>query len=675
MMNAQNIKVALLLAAGLTLTGCGGDDGEDGQPGQPGGSPAGSVTDLNFTFNNVLINNGIPSVDFTVTNEEDLPVVGLQKLRFYAEQLIPEGATGAGNASQWEYLVDETCDLSTNACPGTFVDHKNGQYSFTFSKNLTSSTTGSYKADLAQRLVIRNYNVPLADGTPIPEETAIKDYMGNSGADATYTRKIVTTESCNACHNDIHEVGHQTSDVSFCASCHTPGKVGEGKEFNTFIHDIHFEIADNEIKPASNAAALESCAACHSQNEATPEWQNWSRIPTAASCGSCHNNIDFAAGNGHPQQLDNSNCIACHNSEWTESLHNAKSDELKTIIAKVGMEATLTPQADKTAVLAVTMLDAQGQAIKVNSILSKIKNIETITNVGPNFPVMGYGGNPITGEKKVLKFLVKNGVLEEGVTIVDGKITFTTPVLPFGTGDAGTAFTFLGLEVCVNGSELVDCTNRPTDTTVGMKAELALGTIEGQTPSTRHTDSINFTACATCHGDSFQLHEAYHTGFVMTEQLGRQDANGKMVVGVDACVACHTPDGTYATSTTGAFEMKVHAYHNAIVTDGVPDHGEPTEFKIINDCAQCHNAFNLESFKVKGALATSAAPSERDAKYTTPITAVCTSCHTPESIGHGLEQMGAVVDGDYTKANQAAQAETCFYCHTPTVADHTAVKM
>jgi hypothetical protein len=45
--------------------------------------------------------------------------------------------------------------------------------------------------------------------------------------------------------------------------------------------------------------------------------------------------------------------------------------------------------------------------------------------------------------------------------------------------------------------------------------------------------------------------------------------------------------------------------------------------------------------------------------------------HTKEQ----LEAYGAVVDGDYTAANQAAQLETCFYCHKPTAADHTQVKM
>lgn len=656
MMNAHNSKLALLLAASaIGLTACGGSDGSDGNPGNPGGEPAGAISELHFTFDDTRINDGITNVEFTVTNEEDKPVIGLQKMRFYAEQLLPEGATGAGNSSQWEYLLDETCDLPAGKCPGTFVDHKNGRYSYTFAANLADSTRSEYKAQLAQRLVIRNYNVPLPDGTTVPGTTALTDFMGDSGADAFYSRKIVATESCNACHGDVQEAGHMTGDVNFCASCHTPGRVSDGKEFNVFIHDIHFNLdeADNKIKPAFGVAALENCQSCHVEKEVAPDWANWSRIPTAQSCGSCHTNIDFAAGKGHSQQVDNSNCVACHNSDWTAELHSAQGQVAKEVVAKLGMDAMLQGNDDNTATLTLTITDAAGNAVDASSLIAKIQRIETITNVGPNFPIMGYNPSPGSGEKKVTKDLVKAGALQADVTVVDGKLVYTTPALPFGAGDTNTAFTFIGLDMCVSGTDFVDCGDGVA--TQSMKAQLAHGTKAGETANFRHIDSVNFATCQGCHGETFDIHKGYHAGFIMSEQLGRE-VNGKLTVGVDACVTCHTPDGTYSGGAKkGAFEMKLHVVHG--------------QESVFNNCSQCHNDFNLNAFKAKGALATSAG------KYTTPITATCTSCHAPESIGHGLTNMGAIVDGDYVEANQAAQQETCFFCHQPTVADHTVVKM
>lgn len=655
MMNAQTTKIALLLAASavtMALTGCGGSDGNDGNPGEPGGEPAPAIQTLNFTFDKSVVTNGVPSVEFTVTNEDDLPVVGLQKMRFAAAQLIPQGATGAGNASQWQYFGDETCDVAAT-CPGTFVDQKNGHYSYTFNMNLTANAKITYNDQLAQRVLIRAYNTPLPDGTQVPNSNAFVDFTADTGAAPTYSRKIVATESCNTCHQDLANVKHggAYSDVNYCATCHTAGKVGVGKEFNVLVHAKHKDLT---------LGSLESCQSCHAANDAAPDWGNWSRIPTAATCGSCHSTVDFAAGKGHSQQLDNSNCIACHNSDWTAELHTGKTADKKAVIAQLGMQAKLVGQADDTAVLTVSILDKEGNAIDAATVQDKIKRLETVTNVGPNFPIMGYNASPSNSVAKISKDLVKDGTLQAGVTLVDGKLVFTTPALPFGTGDANTAFTFIGMEMCSTGTSLTACT--ADSPTTSMKAELAFGTKSG-TPSMRHVNSVNFSTCQNCHSETFAIHKGYHSGFVMTEQVSHaKDANGKAIVGVDGCVTCHTPDGTGYSGNGMAIEIRAHKTHY-----------EKAYNIAAETCTQCHNDFNLEAFKVKGALATAAG------KYTTPIAATCTSCHAVTDMkAHSkavLENFGAIIDGDFTQANQAAQSETCFYCHKPTPTDHTQVKM
>ncbi|AVT46253.1 OmcA/MtrC family decaheme c-type cytochrome [Shewanella baltica] len=655
MMNAQTTKIALLLAASavtMALTGCGGSDGNDGNPGEPGGEPAPAIQTLNFTFDKSVVTNGVPSVEFTVTNEDDLPVVGLQKMRFAAAQLIPQGATGAGNASQWQYFGDETCDVAAT-CPGTFVDKKNGHYSYTFNMNLTANAKITYNDQLAQRVLIRAYNTPLPDGTQVPNSNAFVDFTADTGAAATYSRKIVATESCNTCHQDLANVKHggAYSDVNYCATCHTAGKVGVGKEFNVLVHAKHKDLT---------LGSLENCQSCHAANDAAPDWGNWSRIPTAATCGSCHSTVDFAAGKGHSQQLDNSNCIACHNSDWTAELHTGKTADKKAVIAQLGMQATLDGQADDTAILTVSILDKDGNAIDAATVQDKIKRLESVTNVGPNFPIMGYNASPSNSVAKISKDLVKDGTLQDGVTLVDGKLVFTTPALPFGTGDANTAFTFIGMEMCSTGTSLTACT--ADSPTTSMKAELAFGTKSG-TPSMRHVNSVNFSTCQNCHSETFAIHKGYHSGFVMTEQVSHaKDANGKAIVGVDGCVTCHTPDGTGYSGNGMAIEIRAHKTHY-----------EKAYNIAAETCTQCHNDFNLEAFKVKGALATAAG------KYTTPIAATCTSCHAVTDMkAHSkavLENFGAIIDGDFTQANQAAQSETCFYCHKPTPTDHTQVKM
>lgn len=661
MMNTKKSKIALLLAASalsMALTGCGSDgkNGPDGTPGTPGGEPAGAIKQVNIQFTNVAIKDGLPRVEFFATNEDNLPIVGMQYFSFHSEQLVPEGLDAKlnpqpGESSVWQYLLNETCNIKANSCSGTFVDHKNGHYSYTFAANLKTSTRATYDSQLAHRIVINNRirnsdPTPLPDNTALPIFTGIYDFMPNTGAAADYSRKIVTTASCNACHQDVINAYHYTSDVNFCSSCHTTNRVSAGREFNALIHTKHKDV---------KLDALNSCESCHVESEDAPDWSNWSRIPTATSCGSCHTGIDFAAGKGHSQQLDNSNCVACHNNEWTTEIHTGKAAATKSLINQYGIDSVSVVNTEaKAATITVTLLNSSGVAIDFNTVLPQIERFELYTNVGPNNLVNGYSGIDKGSA-------AKNGKLDKA-EIVDGKLVYTTNALPFGAAntDADTAMTFINWSMCSQDGKFVNCgtTSVSADPTkyTALKADLALATLSGAKPTPRHVDSVNFTSCVGCHGSEWQsqYHKgAFGIGMVMSEQLAHtKDANGNNIIGLDGCATCHAPAGTFKPS---ALEMKLHSKH--------------ADQAIVKDCAQCHNSFNFESFKHKTAIKTSAVG------WTTPITATCTSCHTPESIGHGLDNMGAVVNGTKSNADAAAQSETCLFCHAPTITNHKQVKM
>ena len=655
MMNKHFSKLALLFSVGalsLLLNGCGGDS-KDGDSGNPSGPAAEAAQTLNFSFDKQLISNGKPQVNFFVTNEEDLPVVGLQQFNFSAAQLLPSGVKGAGEASQWQYFGDESCHVKGD-CAGDFTDHKNGKYSYTFAMNLTSNEKINFDPQLPQRIIIRSYPTPLPSGAPMPNTNAYVDFSAD-GSSALSSRIIVTNETCNSCHSDIGSLKHRGAynEVQFCATCHTDGKVSkESSQFNLLIHTKHKDLT---------LAALDDCTSCHTEDESAPDWSNWSRMPTAATCGSCHTNIDFEAGQGHSAQADNANCVACHNSQWTTNIHTAKTSAKKALIDSYGMQTELVANSNKTATISVAIIDKTGELVDATNLVEQIKQLETITNVGPNSPIMGYNPAPETNYKKEAKDLVKDGALTAGVTIADGKFIYTTAPLPFGNNDADTALTFIGLGMCNDGEKFVNC-SAGTDFT-GMKASIAYASLPQSEPSYRHIDSIKASSCINCHGDSFDIHKGYHAGFVISEQLGRI-IDGEMVIGLDGCVTCHTPHGTYGSgSNKGALEMKLHKTHM-----------EKAYSLVGGNCTQCHSDFNLDAFSKKGALATASN------LYTTPITATCSSCHTvgSEFMKHSkedLEGFGAIVDGDFTQATQAAQNETCLYCHKPTLKNHGQVNM
>ncbi|MFS1422318.1 OmcA/MtrC family decaheme c-type cytochrome [Shewanella sp. 10N.286.48.B5] len=665
MMNKKNSKLALMLVASavsVALSGCGsdGDDGKPGIPGLPGGEPAETIAQLNLDVTKVTYEDGMPIVEVFATNEEDLVVVGLKDISIKnSAQLIPAGATGAGNSANWQKLGSTS----------TFVDNKNGSYEFTFD----SFDTDTFNADLTQRFNVVSKASTLLDGvTPVPVSEIVADFDGE-GYEAKYTKNIVSHEVCTACHAEGETIYHQATTAETCITCHTQEWAdGRGKPEVAFAHLVHNVHNSNKAwgrsdNPAETAHAIvqDNCQTCHVESEELTEWGNWTRIPTMETCTSCHTNIDFKAGQGHSQQLDNSNCIACHNASWTEEIHTGDFVEKKAFIDMYGMNSTLTVNEDKSATLSVTITDATGNALNASDFVSQIQRLETITNVGPNFPVMGYNASPGTGLAKVAVDLVSGGELQDMVSVVAGNLEYTIPSLPFGVDspagiqDTDTAFSFIGLEMCNDGVATVDCGDDVM--TTSMKADMTFGTFSGEAPSMRHTDSVEFSTCQNCHGETFEIHKGHHAGFVMTEQLGRENADGEVVIGVDGCVTCHTPDGTYASGQNqGALEMKLHSVHGA---EG-----------IISDCTQCHNDFNLDAFKLKGALATDN-PNYSGSLYSTPITATCASCHGFDEIKAHAEGQGGVVNGSYEEATDSAPLEFCMGCHKPTIFDHTAVKM
>ncbi|QDF66656.1 OmcA/MtrC family decaheme c-type cytochrome [Shewanella sp. SNU WT4] len=661
MMNTQIKKIALLIASSMLsvgLAGCG-SDGDNGSTGKPGGPAANTVAQLKLDVTDVNHQGSESQVTVFATNEQDLPVVGLKDLEIKKlSQLIPHGATGAGNSAAWQTL----------GATKVFIDNKDGSYSF-------KVDVKNFDPALTQRFNIIAAASTLQDGTTSVPRTEYTEDLASDGSAPRYTKNVVATETCNTCHAEGVKIYHGYTSLESCTTCHNDDMAKDKNKvqvgFNHLIHNVHNSnkmYGKNLDKSAETAHNLiqDNCQACHippqADDNGLTEWNNWSRVPTMETCTSCHTTIDFKAGKGHSQQVDNSNCVACHNSQWTTEIHTGKVNTKKELINSYGLSSELVANSNNTATLTVTITDKAGTAVDAASLLPKIKQLETITNVGTQYAIMGYNPAPETGFKKVAQDLVKNGALVAPVALVNGKLVFTTPVLPFnqGAADTNTAFSFIGLGMCNDGTAFVNCADGVDFT--GMKADLAFAA-QGGKVTTRHIDSVAIDTCINCHGDSFDIHKGYHAGFVLSEQLGRE-IDGKLMTGIDGCVSCHTPHGTYGSGANkGALELKLHKTHSAFY--GL----------IGGNCSQCHNDFNLDAFKAKGALATDGGV------YTTPITATCGSCHIIGSeyfdahTQAQLEGFGAVINGDFTAATQAAQSETCLFCHKPTVANHGHVEM
>lgn len=104
------------------------------------------------------------------------------------------------------------------------------------------------------------------------------------------------------------------------------------------------------------------------------------------ACGACHTQINFPAGEGHPAQANNSNCVACHNADWTASVH---SDEDKTA-ALMQFSPSITSasmDANGTVTVAVKLMNPTTGSVYSDSAdkLKFINDLRVYANWGTSF--------------------------------------------------------------------------------------------------------------------------------------------------------------------------------------------------------------------------------------------------------------------------------------------------
>lgn len=616
-------QFSLMLAFTTLLTACGGDDGKDGSPGEPGKPPALSITDINLIVDKVALQQGIAQVDFQVNNQNNEAIIGLPSATFIAAQLLPQGFTGAGNSSEWQFFSEESC--TATSCPGSLTDHKNGHYTYTFSAAFNGMNGVTFIPDATQRLVIKIGGDALADSTPLPITNQHYDWQ-SSGQAVAYSRNLVTIETCNSCHSDLSFHGSKYNQVETCVSCHNSKKVSDPANiFPQMIHSKHL---------TGFPQSTSHCQTCHADNPELAEQQNWHRVPTMQACGACHTQINFPAGEGHPVQVDNSNCVACHNSEWTASVH---SDEAQTTalaqfspsITSASMDAT------GTVTVAVKLINPTTGNVYNESAdkLKFINDLRIYANWGTSFDYSTSDANSI----KLLESLPVSGA--------NGTYTYTISglIVPVGTETDQGGLAIQG-RVCAKDKVLVDCSTELAEV-LEIKSSHSYFDMSALSSEGRRTVVSNAT-CGNCHGDQkLNIHGS------------RNDLEGQ-------CQLCHNAnmlaDPTAVNPATTSFDFKqlIHGIHTSQFA-GFESLNYPGE---IGNCAQCH-------VKDAAGISTVALPLNAavqplaltNGTFTSPIAAVCSNCHSSDDTHNHMTQQGAVFAG--TKADATAGIESCTVCH------------
>ena len=342
-------------AAGVT--GAAGPAGPPGPPGPPGSSgggiPVTSAEKINVIISGVSVpaGGGAPTVSLTLTNDLNQGLTGLPaaNIRFVIAQLTP-GSNGG--SSEWQSYVTRssagipnaqaTTETATN---GTYVDNGDGTYEYTFANALTAYAGGPvYDQSKTHRVGIEirtNSGGFLPEN--IPADNAPFDFLPTGGA-PIFTRLIVDSDTCNACHDNLSMHGSARFDVEYCVQCHNPssidGDTGNTVDMKRLIHNIHsgrdgYQIVGfgGNVHDWSDLVwpqDVRNCQTCHDEDDlTTPQASNWRLVPNRAACGTCHyddgdagnGEHDFAVENGtHPggfQFTDDTQCIDCHGPNGT----------------------------------------------------------------------------------------------------------------------------------------------------------------------------------------------------------------------------------------------------------------------------------------------------------------------------------------------------------------------
>lgn len=156
-----------------------------------------------------------------------------------------------------------------------------------------------------------------------------------AGGEVTQVREVIKTASCNSCHVTIAAHGGSRRGLEMCILCHTPQTIdpdtGNTVDMTVMTHKIHMGGDLPSVKAGGNYSIIgfnqtevdfskvgfpptvRNCEVCHAQTGANAASQATAMfLPTRVACGSCHDNIDFAAGKGHIVQADDTLCSTCH---------------------------------------------------------------------------------------------------------------------------------------------------------------------------------------------------------------------------------------------------------------------------------------------------------------------------------------------------------------------------
>ncbi|MBK9166844.1 MAG: OmcA/MtrC family decaheme c-type cytochrome [Bryobacterales bacterium] len=532
---------------------------------------------------------------------------------------------------------------------GSFRQIADGEYEYTFGRRAPAGYDRSATHTIS---VYGSRNLSEFElGTNYDEKTF---NFVPAGGEVTKVRDVVKTATCNKCHDPLALHGGPRRTMEGCILCHQPQTsdpdTGNTVDMVVMTHKIHmganlpsvqagtpYVIIGNRQSVHDYSEVLmpsdaRNCFVCHEQDGPRKAAQS-DRVFKAsrAACGSCHDNVDFATGEGHvnlPQVSDNQ-CTTCHTPQG----------ELPFDASIIGAHTVPenAPQLPGITFEAIRVDD--GMAGKQPTLTFSIKDRE---------------GNPVPPSQMTRLALVLAGPTSDYATYVsedarqaqgsDGTYFWTFGArIPEGTKGSYT----IGIEGYRNHTLLPGTQKAVTVRDAGINKVIHF-TVDG-TPVQPRRQIVTNEKCNACH-----------------YKLSLHGGNRNQV---EQCILCHNPNETdIARRPAGArpaesvdMRTMIHRIHTGheMLRDytvygfgGTPHNynhvGYPGDRR---NCTACHIDGTQQLPLPETAL--NVTDPRGLINPVGPETAACTSCH------------GSRAAASHALANTTQLGESCAACHGP----------
>jgi OmcA/MtrC family decaheme c-type cytochrome len=600
-----------------------------------------------------------------------------------------EAVTGSGPTNQ---------GYTETATAGTWTEQGNGVYTYQFAQSLQDPSI-PYDGSLPYRV-----GLEIRLGSPtIPANNAVMTFNPVTGTPiAESGREIVDNDTCNACHDNLVFHGGARFDLQYCVMCHdsysSDAQTGNTIDLKVMIHKIHA----GETLPSVEAGGLygifghgntfanfgevvypqdkRNCTTCHEEGDAdTPQASNWRFTVNRATCGSCHDDVNFATGLNHGGiAATDDTCTSCHGSTSSvlsvQAAHVIPEQAAAEKFAYEVLEVANTAPGERPTVTIRVVDPTNGNApydIKAangpfqNS--SASLSVDVAFSTRPDFTNTGSdSATPTTGSPaQPIRIDFKATAVPNPAHPGGFMATATVPI-PAGATGSGEALVEGRPAVDVNGDGTLE---RLAVTSVGKPFAI---TDASPVP---YRQIVDIVKCNDCHQE-LTIHGNSRTG------------------NTELCATCHNPDATDVSRRVVASDCEVvtgtlddqtidlkfmiHAIHAGEVAGykvcGFGNTGyDFSHVKYpgkLENCEGCHLPGTYYPPDSTLALATTIdVGADRSTPAgdvaITPATAACSSCHSSATARQHMQLNGGSFDAIKAadSTTPAAPIETCGNCH------------